>query len=395
MLGGITDFHYICKNKLSIDYGLELIPFIKGDNNVIDYNKFDENAEYNLDKIQFVSDKDETNSLALTLSPKYIVDPSNTEEKIYNTEIDMKSTYNNWKGVIDPNVEKVILNTGTNIIKAHDYMFIETKGDVNLLLDNEGELNLCQLYNNGTGRLSVSQYNYGTTHNNPLIIRLVAKDYEVLANSNVCINAPISVHFVKDEVISSAKVYKKIKDLTYKYMEEFVKYNGLTAEQQAVDGAINDLNTAYENINNTTNGILKKLEQINSELNEIEDNTSTTDYAKYFRAIGDNGENPTDTTNIKQYNDIKETQNKLIKINKYKMQALTEYLRVLNNQKTLEDNQDKFKTDNIDPVTTNIRTAKTNQIKMLKNKWRNSSSTTDKAAIAAEIEALNGTVPTA
>ena len=77
------------------------------------------------------------------------------------------------------------------------------------------------------------------------------------------------------------------------------------------------------------------------------------------------------------------------------MQALTEYLRVLNNQKTLEDNQDKFKTDNIDPVTTNIRTAKTNQIKMLKNKWRNSSSTTDKAAIAAEIEALNGTVPTA
>ena len=363
---------------LSADYGLDLIPFVKNDKNVIDYSKFNENGNTNLDKIQFVSDKDSTDNLDLTLHPSYVMDG---KTKVENTTIDMKSTYDGWKGIITPTSNKIKLSTGTYIIKAHEYMSIETEGDVNLYLDNEGKLSLCELSNNndGSNNLSVFQYNYKNGNDTPLIIRLLAKDYTIPVGNVTTTNAPIKVNFVKDDVMSTVEMYKTIKDLTNDYIKA------------KVTGATEDINTKYAAISDSSSGVESKLTEINKLLTEIEDPNSETDYAKYFKAIEKNGKIEYSTTGIKTYNEIKDIQNNLIKINKYKIEILENYVGVLNHYVSTvsEEVEQKIIKNKITKIRLNIADSILNQIKMLKNSYYNTTDTGEREKLAEEIGTLS------
>ena len=339
--------------KLSGNYSLDLSPFVKNDGNVVDYSKFDENGNINLEKIQFVSDKDSKDNLDLTLNPSYVMD-GNT--KVENTTIDMKSTYDGWKGVITPTSNKIKLSTGTYIIKASKYLSIETEGDVNLYFDNKDKLNLCEL-SNSNGTLSVFQYNL--KENSPLTIKLASDDCIIFPNKATNINAPVSIQFVKDNVMSTKKVYIEIKDLINDYIKA------------KVAGVTEDINAKYAAISDSHSGVESKLKKINKLLTEIEDNTSKTDYAEYFHKIGEYGITP-GCNDVKKYSEIKNVQDKLIKINKLKMEVLEGYLEVLNHYMSTLSDGDGAKTivqRKIDETKQNISTTKENQIKMLKNKY--------------------------
>lgn len=348
--------------ELSENYGLDLIPFIK--ENVIDYSKFDENGNTNLEKIQFVSDKYKTNNLDLTLYPSYVMDG---EIKVEDTTIDMKSTYDGWKGVINPNSDKIKLSTGTYIIKASNYLSIETVGDVKLYFDNKDQLNLCEL-SNSNGTLSVFQNNF--TGNNPLIIKLASDNYSTIPNNvTFNINAPVSVQFVKSNVMFTKKVYKEIKDLINYYVKAKVTYESLG--DNTVEGATDDIKAKYEAISDSSNGVESKLAKINEFLTEIEDITSETYYAEYFKKIDENGTIPSDDY-AKKYSEIKNVQKKLIKINRFKLEVLEDYLKVLTHYLSILPGEDTQKTtvqNKIDEIKQNISTTTANQLKMLKNKY--------------------------
>ena len=362
--------------KLSDNYSLDLSPFVKNDGNVVDYSKFDENGNINLEKIQFVSDKDSKDNLDLTLNPSYVMD-GNT--KVENTTIDMKSTYDGWKGVITPTSNKIKLSTGTYIIKAHEYMSIETTGDVNLYFDNEGKLSLCELSNNNSN-LSVFQYNYGNGNNTPLTIRLLAKDYTIPARNQTTINVPVKVNFVKDDVMYTVKMYKEIKDLTNDYIKA------------KITGDTENLSAKYTAISDSNSGVESKLKEINEFLTEIENDKSTTDYAKYFKAIEKNGNIKHGTTGLKLYKDIKDVQNKLMKINGIKIKVLEDYLRVLNHHVSTvsEEVEQKIIKNKITKIRLNIADSILNQIKILKNSYRNTTDEGEQEKLVEEISKLSG-----
>ena len=371
--------------QLDKDYGLDLIPFVKNDKNVIDYSKFDENGNTNLNKIQFVSDKNETNSLDLTLLPSYVMDD---ETKVEDTTIDMKSTYDGWEGLIDPSSYKIKLNAGTYKIKTHEYLAIETTGNVDLYIDNgsSNTLSLCELSNSG-GTLQVFQNNYKKENENQLTIKLVTRDYKIPSDSTVIINAPMSVHFVKDDLIHTKKVYNEIKDLINDYIKAKIDYNALADKTEA--GATDGITAKYSAISSVINS---KLNDISNMLTEIEVSTSTTDYAKYFQKIDENdGKIPDGITGIKSYNEIKTIQNELIQINRYKIEVLKDYLGVLNHYVGTLDGDPKTEVqDKKETISTNISKAKTNQVKMLKNKYYNVTDATEQANLATEITELSG-----
>lgn len=350
-------------NKDLVDitgYKLDLPSFYNNSEKyVIDYNQLSKNGINNLNKIQFVSSNSiDDSELNLLLLPKYI---DNNGMKLFDNTLDMSSTYANLRGVITiPNTVAKIILKGSNkkntkysyIIKAHDYMAIQTTGNIDLIFSNNGTLNLYELSNNDSNNtLSISQY-LKNNENSPLKINVLESKYNV-PELNVIV--PVQLETVKQDILmSSASTYHKL-------------YKSL-----------------YDSIKNQNNSIDKseffnELQNISKYLTEIEDPNSTTDYAKYFKAMKNNGEIPYSLLGIKPYSKIAYIQDNLIKINNFKVKILDKYVKVLEMEKSKineENKKSEFDSNYILPITNQnngtLIISKNNQTKMLLNKWRNS-----------------------
>ena len=343
---------------------------------IIDYNQLNESEINNLKKIQLVSSSNiDESKLNLLLLPKYI---DSNGMKLFDNTLDMSSTYANWRGVITiPNTIARIILKGSNekntkssyIIKAHDYMAIQTVGNIDLIFANNGTLNLYELSNNDSNNtLSISQYSKNN-ENSSLKINVLESKYNV---PELKVIAPVQLETVNQDILmSSASTYHKL----YKLIYDCIK-------------------TPSNNIDKTL--FQDELKNISKYLTEIEDPNSTTDYAKYFKAMKKNGEIPYSLLGIKPYSKIAHIQDNLIKINNFKVKILDKYLKVLEMEKSKineEQQKNEFDSKYILSITNKnngtLTIAKNNQIKMLSNKWRNSSYN-DRKILEKEIDLLTG-----
>lgn len=347
---------------------------------VIDYSKLDSNGIENLRKIRFVTSNNENNeNLNLTLLPSRIEikDNKGKIKKLINPEIDMSSTYANWKGVITISdfVNKIKLTDGTYIIKAHDNMHIETTGNVNLIFDNTGTLNLCSLVNNDGGKLSISQYNM---NEQPLQLKVLSNEQN---NINIDVNSPSSLHFTNDRKLMLLSKYDKVKQSVIEYLATDMS-NKQTKFQEAntiIQDSISDVNDKLQEIENSSNLPFfthnynnqnnKKLELIFPNFKKIKNNNrKATKYEKYFESMEDDGTIKEGRSDIKPHDSIVEKKNALLDLNTHKIQVLDQYLKLL------KDASNTSQTDNIMEQINNgafqLSDSIQNQTKMLMVKYK-------------------------
>ena len=166
---------YIDEYDSSKEYALDLLSF--NVNNRIDYNKLMNGIPNN---IQFVTSK------SLTLKPK---DGEN--------ELNIGKTYSNSSNVLsfDDSIEEVTFDNSDNTkngqtfyiykVKLNNNMIVNTKGNIKLLLDNSGTVNLNGLHHDN-GNLLMNSNN-----NKSLIIQIPSTEY-THSTGSIVFNSPIS-----------------------------------------------------------------------------------------------------------------------------------------------------------------------------------------------------------
>lgn len=166
---------YIDEYDSSKEYALDLLSF--NVNNRIDYNKLTNGVPSN---IQFVTSK------YLTLKPK---DGEN--------KLNIGKTYSNYSNVLsfDDSIEEVTFDNSDNTkngqtfyiykVKLNNNMIVNTKGNIKLLLDNSGTVNLNGLHHDN-GNLLMNSNN-----NKSLIIQIPSTEY-THSTGSIVFNSPIS-----------------------------------------------------------------------------------------------------------------------------------------------------------------------------------------------------------